>query len=166
MAQTATKLTTPKVGSLLTTPKVGSLRPTGRFVAEFFGMCAVMCVGGQILSFAFFEGARSLGYGNLAQQVPALSVLAIAIALSVPMTAYMTLRGHGGRHNLEMSAGTFAVAILLIGASSLSILSLSSIGKWQGLFGLVCLPACVVMFLVMLRSLNMYTGRAGHHAHA
>lgn len=157
MAQTATRVAT---------PQAGYLRPFSRFVAEFLGMCAVMCVGGQLLSFAFFEGLRSVGYGNLATQAPELSILAIAIALSVPMTAYMALRGHGWRHNLEMSVGTFAVAILVIGASLLRILSLSSIGRWQILFGLICGPACVVMFLVMLRGLDRYTGRAGHQAHA
>jgi len=157
MAQTVTRVAT---------PQAGYLRPAGRFVAEFLGMCAVMCVGGQLLSFAFFEGLRSVGYGNLAKQAPELSILAIAIALAVPMTGYMALRGHGWRHNLEMSAGTFAVAILVIGASLLSILSLSTIGRWQILFGLVCGPACVVMFLVMVRGLDMYTGRAGHQAHA
>lgn len=144
----------------------GLVRPGGRFVAELLGMCAVMCVGGNLVSFAFFEGAKLLGYANLAQQAPELSILAIAVALSLPMMIYMAIRGHGWRHNLVMSAGTFAVAILLIAATWLAFVPPGFFTSWKPVFGLVCGPACAVMFVVMLFSFDMYTGRAAHRSQA
>jgi hypothetical protein len=59
----------------------------GRFLAELGGMCAVMCAGGMILSLAFFGAAARLGYPNLDRQAPEVSVLIIAVCLSLPMAA-------------------------------------------------------------------------------
>jgi hypothetical protein len=65
------------------------------------GMCVVMCAGGGILSFASFEIASGLGYPNLVQQAPELSAAMITVCLAAPMAAYMTIRGHGRRHDRE-----------------------------------------------------------------
>jgi hypothetical protein len=73
-----------------------TVTPAGRFLAEVAGMCAVMCAGGAILSFAAFETASGLGYPNLAQQSPYLSVVIITVCLSLPMAVYMAVRGTGG----------------------------------------------------------------------
>jgi hypothetical protein len=83
-----------------------TVKPAGRFLAELGGMCAVMCAGGGILSFAAFELAKGLGYPNLVQQSPELSAFIIAICLSLAMAVYMAVRGHGRRHNLEMTGST------------------------------------------------------------
>jgi hypothetical protein len=58
-----------------------TVTPVGRFLAELGGMCAVMCVGGSILSFASFGAASWLGYSNLAREAPELSA---AIGASSP----------------------------------------------------------------------------------
>jgi uncharacterized RDD family membrane protein YckC len=70
--------------------------PAGRFAAELGGMCAVMCIGGTVVSFAAFAAAGWLGYPGLARQAPGLSALIIAVYLAVPMAVYMAVRGHGG----------------------------------------------------------------------
>src|SRR5512132_1690816 len=88
-------------------PMVAFLRrPVPRFAVEFLGMCAAMCVGGRVLSGAFFDG---LGFETLAQRSLASAVLVIVVSLSLPMAVYMALRGHWWRHNLTMTASTVTV---------------------------------------------------------
>jgi hypothetical protein len=53
-----------------------------------------------------FAAARWLGFPGLARQAPGLSALIIAVRLAVPMAACMAVRGHGRRHNLEMTGST------------------------------------------------------------
>jgi sulfite exporter TauE/SafE len=82
-------------------PVSRTVTPASRFFAELGRMCALMCVGGGILSFATFQVASWLGYPNLIQQAPELSAAIITIWLALPMAIYMAVRGHGWRHNLE-----------------------------------------------------------------
>lgn len=144
-------------------PVSRTVTPAGRFLVELGGMCAVMCVGGTILSFASFEAASWLGYPSLARQAPELSVLIIAVCLALPMAAYMVVRGHGRRHNLEMTASTIAVGIVVIGLLWSGVIPASGLQNWHSLFGLVCGPACLVMVAEMLISFNVYSGRAADH---
>jgi hypothetical protein len=140
-----------------------TVTPVGRFLAELGGMCAVMCVGGIILTFASFEAASWLGYPNLARQAPELSVLIIAVCLSVPMAAYMAVRGHRRRHNLEMTGSTIGVAIVVAVLLWFGVFPASGQPNWHSLFGLVCGPACLLMVVEMLISFHMYSGRAAEH---
>jgi hypothetical protein len=140
--------------------------PVGRFLAELGGMCAVMCVGGTIVGFASFEAASGLGYPNLARQAPELSVLIIAVCLALPMAAYMAVRGHGRRHNLEMTGSTVGAGVLLAGLLWSGIIPASGLQTWHSLFGLVCGPACLLMIVEMLFSFGMYSGRARHQGPA
>lgn len=54
--------------------------------------------------------ASWLGYSGLARQAPELSAVIIAVCLSVPMAAYIAVRGHPRRHNLEMTGSTIGSA--------------------------------------------------------
>lgn len=78
-------------------------------------MCAVMCMGGLLLSFASFEIASALGYPNLAVQAPELSAAIVTVCLALPMAVYMAVRGHGRRHNVVMTGSTIGVGIVVIG---------------------------------------------------
>jgi hypothetical protein len=140
-----------------------TITPVGRFLAELGGMCAVMCAGGGILSFAFFQVATGLGYPHLVQQAPELSAVIITACLAVPMAAYMAVRGHGRRHNVEMTGSTIAVGIVVISLLWSGVISASGLPGWHSLFGLICGPACLIMIAEMLFSFNMYSGRARHH---
>ena len=75
-------------------PSSRTVTPASRFFAELGRMCALMCVGGGILSFATFQVASWLGYPNLIQQAPELSAAIITIWLALPMAIYMAVRGH------------------------------------------------------------------------
>jgi hypothetical protein len=140
-----------------------SLAQVGHFVWHFVQMCLAMCVGGSILNVLVFWAAAQIGYPDLRQQFPELSLLVIAFNYSLPMAAWMRFRGMEWRPNLEMSGATIGLAILLIGLAWLGIVPKSSLLQWQiGFCGL----ACPIMVVVMLFRLDLYAGRTGHHAQA
>jgi hypothetical protein len=143
-----------------------TVTPVGRFLAEVAGMCAVMCAGGGILSFVAFEAASGLGYPNLVQQSPYLSVVIITVCLSLPMAVYMAVRGHGRRHNLEMTATTAGVGLVVIGLLWSGVIAASGLHTRSDVYGLVCGPACLLMIVEMLVSFKMYSGRARHQSPA
>jgi hypothetical protein len=147
-------------------PGSRTVTPVGRFLAELGGMCAVMCVGGGVLSFASFAVASGFGYPDLVQQAPELSAAIITACLAVPMAAYMAVRGHGRHHNLEMTGSTIGVGIVVIGLLWSGAISASGLPGWHSLLGLICGPACLIMIVEMLFSFNMYSGRARHHSPA
>lgn len=136
-------------------------KPVGRFLLHFVEMCMVMCVSGIVLSVLFFQGAVALGYRNLPETAPALSVLVIALNLSVPMAAWMRYRGMEWRPTLEMTIPTMATGLLLIGGYLLDIIAASSLIQIQTSL------ACPVMLAVMLLRFQLYAAsHTAHHAHA
>jgi hypothetical protein len=137
--------------------------PVARFLAELGGMCAVMCIGGSVMSLASFEIAKALGYPNMALQAPELSAAIVTICMALPMALYMAVRGHDRRHNLVMTASTVGVGLVVIGLLWSGAIAASGLQTWRSLFGLVCGPACLVMIVDMLFSFNMYSGRARQH---
>jgi hypothetical protein len=163
--QPAEKARTPETAAGKS-PVSRTVTPVGRFMAEVGGMCAVMCVGGSILSFASFQLASWLGYPNLVQQAPELSAAIVAVCLAVPMAVYMAIRGHGRRHNVVMSASTLGVGMVVIGLLASGAIATTGLQNWHNLFGLICGPACLVMIVEMLISFNTYSGRAHHHSPA
>jgi hypothetical protein len=144
-------------------PVSRTVTPVARFLAELGGMCAVMCIGGSVLSLASFAIATAFGYPNLAQQAPELSAAIVTACLALPMAVYMAVRGHGRRHNVVMTGSTVGVGIVVIALLWSGAISASSPQTWQSLFGLICPPACLIMVVEMLLSFNMYSGRARHH---
>jgi hypothetical protein len=76
------------------------------------------------------------------------------------MAIYMAVRGHGRRHNLEMTGSTLGVGLLVAALVWFGVIPASGLQSWHGLFGLVCGPACLLMIVEMLISFNMYSGQA------
>jgi hypothetical protein len=140
-------------------PIAHALQSTGRFALHFLEMCAVMCLGAFVLSVLFFGAAGLLGYPDLPQQYPELSVLVIAINLSVPMAAWMRFRGMDWQPTLEMAGSTMVVGLLLIAAYWLGIIAQSSLIEVQTSL------ACPLMLAVMLFRFPLYSGHQGHRAH-
>jgi len=138
----------------LATPRISAARQAWNFGRHYLEMCVAMCVGVG-LSGLLVRGAAMVGYSDLRQQVPELSLLAIAVVITLPMAAWMRFRGMEWRPILEMSAAGIAV---VVAAALLGIVSASSVAT-----GSVCGLACVGMFIVMLFRLDLYTGRTGHH---
>jgi hypothetical protein len=144
-----------------TGPAAPSLTPVGRFVWHFFQMCMVMCAGAVALSVLFFGAAKLLGYTDLDQRAPELTVLVIAINLSLPMAVWMRFMGMAWRPTLEMSGSTMAVGLLLIAAYWLDLVAKSDLIPLQTSL------ACPLMLVVMLFRFRLYSGEhTHHHAHA
>src|ERR1035437_2631107 len=67
------------------------LQPFGRFALHLAEMCAVMCPGTVTRSVPAFGAAGRLRYTDPFQQHPELSVLALAINMSVPMAVWRSV---------------------------------------------------------------------------
>lgn len=134
------------------------LQPVGHFVLHFIQMCAVMCIGAFTLSLLFFGGAALLGYTNLPQQAPELTVLVIAINLSLPMAIWMRYMGMAWRPTLEMSGATMVAGLLLIAAYWLGIVAQGNLVPLQ-----TGILACPLMLAVMLFRFPLYSASHAHH---
>lgn len=135
---------------------VSALKPVGRFTLHLLEMCMVMCAGAIVLSVLFFGAAGLLGYSNLPQTAPELSVLVIAVNLSLPMAAWMRYRGMAWQPTMEMSGATMVFGLMLIAAYWLDLIAKGSLVEIQ------TSVACPLMLGVMLFRPRLY---AGHHTH-
>ncbi|HEV2126714.1 MAG TPA: hypothetical protein VGW38_28480, partial [Chloroflexota bacterium] len=86
-------------------------RSFGRFVLHFAEMWIAMMVGMMIfdhlINVLAFEGARDT--------TSTVYQAGMMLSMTVPMVAWMRVRGHGWRHGIEMSGGMVA-PVLVIGA--------------------------------------------------
>ena len=128
----------------------------GRFGLHLLEMCMVMCAGAIGLSLLFFGTASLMGFSNLPAQAPELSVLVIALNLSIPMAAWMRFRGMSWRPTLEMSGSTMVFGLLLIAAYWMDLVAK------DGLLELQTSAACPLMLVVMLFRPRLYSSH--HHA--
>jgi hypothetical protein len=134
------------------------LRPTGRFIGHLLSMCAVMCVGMGILDALYFGAARLIGYSNPITQLPELTVLVVAVNMSVPMVAWMRYGGHEWRPIWEMSGAMFVEAIVVLGVAWAALVPKSSLFALQHA---LMVPA---MIIPMVFRLDLYAARTHHHA--
>ena len=151
---------TKQVSSAQTVQIPGVVTRVWHFIRHLWELCLAMCIGGIPLIVRFFWGAATIGYPDLLQRFPELSVLAIGFILSLPMIAWMRFRGMEWRLTLEMSITTIVLGILLVGLGWLGVLPRSSLFEWMT--RLVCPSMLIPMFL----RLDHYAGRAGHSMHA
>ena len=128
---------------------------SGYFIWHLLEMCLAMCIGGVPLIVLFFIGAAKIGYPDLIEQSPELSVLVIGFILSLPMLAWMRFRGHEWRPTLEMASTTIVLGSLLVGLVWLGVLAKSSLLEWMRTL------ACPAMLIPMFFRLDIYTA---HHA--
>ncbi len=132
----------------------------GRFSLHFLEMVVAMMVGMPIFSLV-----RNL--------IPASSILSTAfksgtiayginmtVFMTLPMVAWMILRGHGWRHSVEMALAMVAPVAL---TTVLSLLGAAVYLPWLGNashFGMF-----LGMLIVMLYHRDHYTGKTSHSAH-
>ena len=148
----------------LATPRVSLGRQTWNFGRHYLEMCIAMCVAGVPLTLASLAGLSSLVGTSVRELYPALSLIVMAFTITLPMSAWMLLRGMPRRPTAEMATAAFVVAILLIGAVGIGNASEDALVLTVGEF---CGLSCVTMLGVMILRLDLYTGRTGHHmAHA
>jgi hypothetical protein len=118
-----------------------------------------MCLGAFALSLLTFGTAGLLGYTDMFLEHPELSVLVLAINLSLPMALWMRFRGMDWQPTLEMSGSTMLVGLLLIAGYRLDLIAASNLLNVQTSL------ACPIMLAVMLARFPLYSGHAGHRGH-
>jgi hypothetical protein len=142
------------------------LRPVGRFVLQFIEMCVAMCAGGIALDLVVFQGIAVLGYPDFFQQNRELSILILGVNFAIAMGAWMAVRHHPWRHNIEMSSTAVVAAVLLIAAGWwFGFAPATTTPGWFGQVAFQCGPSCLLMGAYMLFRYKHYTGIAGHHTH-
>jgi hypothetical protein len=127
------------------------VRPAGRFGLHLFEMCMAMCVGVAVLDMPFLALATWAGYSDPIRQLPEQAAVVAAFNMSVPMAAWMRVRGHDWRCVREMSGAMFAEALLLIAVAGIGVFERGSLVEWQHS---LMLPA---MLVVMFFRLDVYT---------
>ncbi len=131
------------------------------FARHYLEMCAAMCIGGVALNALFFVvGPEALGYPDLRDQAPGVALVIVAVLFTLPMAAWMRIRGMAWGPTLEMSYVTVGLAVTVAALFAVGVVPDSVM---QGLFAASCGPWCVVMLIAMLFRLRLYTGRTGHH---
>lgn len=144
-------------------PQVGAKRSligkVGRFLLHFLEMSVAMGLG-----MAVFHVLRlQLPAGYAAAFEPGTNGFVIAddLFMTLPMAAWMLVRGHGWRHSMEMSA-----SMLVPGAAILVARLLGSDAYFPWLPYMACPVICSSMVIYMIVRHEHYTGSAGHAAHA
>src|ERR671938_208159 len=124
MPSTSTHLALPRcptsrLGRGCPAPQLGRLGPAalglGRFVLHFVEMWLAMLAG--MVVFMAVPGVMALS--------ALLHQLGMAVAMTVPMVAWMRIRGQGWRHGIEMALGMlipWAAVVALVGLGAATIL--------------------------------------------
>ncbi|MGZ6270041.1 MAG: hypothetical protein ACXWMU_05690, partial [Candidatus Limnocylindrales bacterium] len=73
-------------------PQLSLLSQAWHFVRHFLEMCIAMCVGFGVGDVIYLAAAGRLGYADPFSQLPVLSVLVVAVAMTAPMVAWMHFR--------------------------------------------------------------------------
>ena len=137
-----------------------SAAKAGRFTLHFLEMMLAMMVGMPVFFMLRNQIPASSIYAAAFVRGTNLYDMAMGVFMTVPMVAWMVVRGHGWRHSAEMAFAMFAsvaavIGLRLLGADvkQLWISKVSHIGMLLG------------MLIAMLYRRDHYTGKAGHSAH-
>jgi hypothetical protein len=125
---------------------------TRRFVLHYLEMVAAMVVGMLVL------GGASSALLDLPDGT-AVMLTDMAIAMTVPMVAWMRFRGHGWRPCNEMAASMLIPAAAMLGLLWAGLVT--DEGTLMMLEHAVMLPA---MLVAMLLRRDEYSGHHHHHA--
>ena len=133
----------------------------GRFILHLLEMLLAMMAGMVALSFLsdLIPAHSSLYFAF--RSGTNLYEFAMVALMTVPMVAWMIVRGHGRRHGAEMAFAMFApVAVIIV----LRLLEVGAYLPWLADIG--HMASFVGMIVVMLYRRDHYTGKVGHSTHA
>jgi uncharacterized membrane protein YhaH (DUF805 family) len=140
---------------------INSVLNTGRFILHFLEMLLAMMAGMVVLYLLDVLTPDTASYSAAFEYGTILFDFAMAVFMTVPMVAWMIVRGHDRRHVKDMVFGmNVPVAAIIV---------LRLLGAESGLPWLVDAshPAMFLgMLMAMLYRRDHYTGKAGHSAHA
>jgi len=89
---------------------------TRTFILHYAEMVAAMFLGMAVLGLPAGVALDAVGpsMSDLNRDAPALSLLLMAVTMTVPMVAWMRYRGHGRQASAEMAASMFIPAFGVI----------------------------------------------------
>ena len=117
----------PRERSLASRPRCGSASPRSKraFARHFAEMVVVMLAGMGVL-----EGLAALAFAaagsSLSDQPGAVRVLLMGVSMTVPMVAWMRVRGHSARRNLEMAASMVAPTLVAAALTAAGVLGVGA----------------------------------------
>ncbi len=109
------------------TPNPTPVRQTLRFLRHFGEMVLAMLLGMAVFDVVNGAILVPMGFPYLPAGFPEVYALAMAVAMTVPMVAWMRIRKHAWRLTAEMAGAMIVPTILLIAASSLDLLPRTSL---------------------------------------
>ncbi len=133
----------------------------GRFSLHFLEMLLAMMAGMPIFSLvrslipASSSVAAAFKAGTISYSIT------MTVFMTIPMVAWMIVRGHGWRHSAEMG---FAMCAPVAAVIVLRLLGADANLPWLG--NASHLGMFLGMLIVMLYRRDHYTGKASHSAHA
>ncbi|MCZ7569874.1 MAG: hypothetical protein M5U01_14995 [Ardenticatenaceae bacterium] len=132
-----------------------------RFVLHLLEMTLAMMAGMAILYVLDVLTPDSASYSEAFEYGTNLFDLTMGVFMTVPMVAWMRVRGHGWRHGAEMAFAMFAPVAAIV------VLRLLGADAEQPWLADASHPAMFLgMIIAMLYRRDHYTGKAGHSAHA
>ncbi len=132
----------------------------GRFCLHFLEMTVAMMVGMPILFLVRNLVPASSGLAEAFKSGTISYSITMTVFMTLPMVAWMIVRGHGWRHSREMALAMVAPVAV---AAVLSLLGAAAYLPWLGNashFGMF-----LGMLIVMLYHRDHYTGKTSHSAH-
>ncbi len=139
---------------------LNSVLKAGRFSLHFLEMLVAMMAGMPVFSLVRHLIPASSSFASAFKSGTITYSLNMTVFMTVPMVAWMIVRGHGWRHSLEMA---FAMAAPVAVTTLLRLLGADAYLPWLG--NASHIGMLLGMLIVMLRSRDHYTGKPSHTAH-
>ena len=130
-----------------------SLRHAAHFLRHLLEMILVMAVGMVAGGAVFLTAAGGLTPEEGMRQYPVLFVVVIAVAMTVPMVAWMRFRGHTLRSCNEMGTAMLLPAVPFIVLYWLGVIP-------APICGLYCPASFLAMIMLMVYRRSEYGWRA------
>jgi hypothetical protein len=152
---------TKQVNSLYKTRIPESALKVGRFLWHYAEMLLAMGIGGFLFSLLLRQIPESSSYAAVFARGTYVRAIVSSLFMTVPMVAWMILRGHGWRHSWEMTGAMLApVAAIIV----LRMLGVDAYLPWIAKIN--CPAMDLAMLVYMLYHRDHYTGGTGHSAHS
>jgi hypothetical protein len=131
------------------------------FIRHYAEMVAAMLLGMLVFALPAEGALRLMGSSSsdLSADAPAVSLLGMAVMMTVPMVAWMRYRGHGWRPCAEMSASMFLPTF-----GAIALLAAGTVTDYHTLMGLEHAVMFPAMLVAMLLRPSEYTGHHAQHA--
>ncbi len=133
----------------------------GRFSLHFLEMLLAMIAGMPIFSLVRSLIPASSSVAAVFKSGTISYSITMTVFMTVPMVAWMIVRGHGWRHSAEMA---FAMCAPVAVTTVLRLLGADAYLPWLG--NASHLGMFLGMLIAMLYRRDHYTGKASHSAHA